>query len=125
VLAALTDAGLRHLLSTSALVEVEPGIAVIRRWDADRTFYVILAGRFAVDVDGTAAGTLGPGDFFGELAARDWGAGYSYARLATVTCVAEGRVLAVPDSVFRALLEQEPGLRATIERAVGERLRLR
>ena len=27
---------------------------------------------------------LGPGDFFGELAALDWGAGYGYVRTATV-----------------------------------------
>src|SRR4051812_44832974 len=49
-----------------------------------RDFYVVVAGRLDVPVDSERVRTLRPGDFFGEPAALDWGAGDAYPRLATV-----------------------------------------
>ena len=76
------------------VVRDEPaGDDVTRRWDSDRSFYLILTGRYDVFIDSRLIRTLGPGDHFGELAARDWGGGYGYARLATVRCAEPGRLI--------------------------------
>lgn len=79
--------------SRGADVTVAAGEEVIRRWDSDRFFYIVLTGRYDIFIDGQRIRTLGPGDHFGELAARDWGGGYGYARLATVRCAEAGRLL--------------------------------
>jgi CRP-like cAMP-binding protein len=43
--------------------------------------YIALAGRYDILIDARLIHTLGPGDHFGELAAR-LGGGYGYTRLA-------------------------------------------
>ena len=64
------------------------------RWDAARDFYVVLEGAAAVGVRRRSwSRARRPGDFFGELAALDWGAGYGYARSATVCATAPLRLL--------------------------------
>ena len=84
----------RHALrARGAYLDVAAGKEIIRRWDSDRFFYIILAGRDDIFIDGLHIRTLGPGDHFGELAARDWGGGYGYARLATVRCAQPGGLL--------------------------------
>jgi hypothetical protein len=123
LLSTLSAAGLHDLVACAQLVDVAAGEAVVRQWDADRSFYVVLSGTYEIDVDGEIVRAAGAGDFFGELAARDWGGGYGYARLATVWCTQAGRLLLVPGASFRTLLDQEPSLRAQIEAAVAERLR--
>jgi aromatic-L-amino-acid/L-tryptophan decarboxylase len=45
----------------------------VRRWDPSREFYVILEGTADVRTAEEHLADLGPGDFFGELAAPDWG----------------------------------------------------
>jgi aromatic-L-amino-acid/L-tryptophan decarboxylase len=63
---------------------VEAGEAVVRQWSVERDFYLLLDGEAAVYGKEGRLTSLGPGDFFGELAAMDWGAGFGYPRLATV-----------------------------------------
>ncbi|MCW2647702.1 MAG: Pyridoxal-dependent decarboxylase [Pseudonocardiales bacterium] len=123
LLSTLSAAGLHDLVACAQLVDVAAGEAVVRQWEADRSFYVVLSGTYEIDVDGEIVRAAGAGDFFGELAARDWGGGYGYARLATVWCTQAGRLLLLPGASFRTLLDQEPSLRAQIEAAVAERLR--
>ena len=54
-----------------AYVDVAAGEQITRRWDSDRFFYIILSGRYDVFIDTRLIRTLGPGDHFGELAARE------------------------------------------------------
>jgi CRP-like cAMP-binding protein len=121
VLAALSAAGRAQVDRWGRIVQARRGEVVVRQWAADRSFYVILSGRYEAEVDGVQVRTMRDG-FFGELAAGDWGAGYGYPRLATVRCVDPGQLLAVPAVVFQSLLETEPGLRAAVDAAVAERL---
>jgi hypothetical protein len=87
-------ASARHAVHARGVwLDVATGEEVIRRWDADRFFYIVLAGRYDVFIDARLIRTHGPGDHFGELAARDWGGGYGYARLATIRCAEPGRLL--------------------------------
>ncbi len=56
----------------AACLDVAAGEEVTRRWDSDRFFYLVLSGRYDVFIDSRLIRTMGPGDHFGELAARDW-----------------------------------------------------
>ncbi len=55
-----------------------------------------MEGSADVFVGDERVNSLGPGDFFGELAALDWGAGYGYPRLATVVAASPLRLLVFP-----------------------------
>ena len=116
-LQALRDRAIR--LATAA------GEEVIRRWDADRSFYIVLAGRFDVFIDGRPIRTIGPGDHFGELAARDWGGGYGYTRLATVVCAQPGLLMKLSSEDFEWLIDTAPTARAELARVLAERLQER
>jgi MFS family permease len=98
-------------------VHVTSGSQVIRQGDPGDRFYVVEAGSFEVSVDGAAVGSLGPGDFFGEIALlRD------VPRTATVTARADGRLLALGrDEFLAAVTEYPPSVRAA-DVVVGARL---
>jgi len=98
------------------------GETVVRQWDTSRDFYVLLDGSAEVTVDGAPVTELGPGDFFGELAALDWGAGFGYSRLATIVARTPLRLLVVPSEQLNAQVRERPELGAAIRRAVHERL---
>ena len=106
-------------------VDVAAGEEVIRRWDSDRFFYIILSGRYDAFIDGRLIRTMGPGDHFGELAARDWGGGYGYARLATVRCAEPGRLLRLTSEDFQWLIDTEPAIEARLAATLAERLQQR
>jgi len=95
---------------------------VVRRFESGRDFYVILAGRAEVLVDERVVRELGPGDFFGELAALDWGADYGYPRLATVVAATDLRLARLTAETLRALMSQVPAVDEAIRRAAAERL---
>jgi hypothetical protein len=76
--------------------EAAAGESVIEQWSLSSEFFVILEGTAAVSVDGEQARELGPGDFFGELRALEWGAGYAYPRLAGVRATSPLRLLVFP-----------------------------
>jgi len=67
------------------------------------TFGVIVDGRAAVTVRGTPTATLGPGDYFGEMALID----HSF-RSATVTAETELRCLMFTAWVFRPFAMEHP-----------------
>ena len=70
--------------------------------------------------------TIGPGDHFGELAARDWGGGYGYTRLATVSvCRARPAAEAQQRGLRVADRHRAPAARAELARVLAERLQER
>jgi glutamate/tyrosine decarboxylase-like PLP-dependent enzyme len=101
--------------------EARPGETVVEQWGSERDFYVILDGTVDVFVGDQHARSLGPGEFFGELAALDWGAGYSYPRLATVVAGSPLRLLVFSPEAFAELIRL-PGVEEQIRAAVQERL---
>src|SRR6185503_10622548 len=95
----------RSVLAAGARAEARTaGEAVIRRFESGRDFYVILAGRAEVFLEDRIVRELGPGDFFGELAALDWGADYGYPRLATVLAATDLRMAKLTATTLRALM---------------------
>jgi len=99
-----------------AIVSAWPGLPQGRPAVAAR------AGTATVTADTQEARGLGRGDFFGELRALDWGAGYAYPRLASVRATLPLRLLVLPEGVLARLVERYPSLDRVIREAVAERL---
>ena len=98
------------------------GEVVVRRDQLERDFYVIVDGALSVHIDGEHIRDMAAGDFFGELAALDWGAGYGYARSATVTATQPARLLVLPPGELRQLMRSAPGVARRVEAAARDRL---
>ena len=62
---------------------------------------------------------------FGELAARDWGGGYGYARLATIRCAEPGRLLRLTSQDLQWLVDTQPTVKARLAATLAERLQNR
>jgi aromatic-L-amino-acid/L-tryptophan decarboxylase len=121
--ATLTHEQCDRLSGHARELTAEPGEPVVQRHQLERDFYVIVEGGAAVDLDGERIRELGPGDFFGELAALDWGAGFGYARSADVTATAPLRLLVLSPRELRTLMRSAPAVAERIEAAARERLR--
>jgi glutamate/tyrosine decarboxylase-like PLP-dependent enzyme len=118
----LDEEHLELLVAASRVSQVAKDEEVTTRWGGGRDFYVILEGELTAEVDGELVRTMRAGEFFGELAALDWGAGYGYTRLATVTASKRARVLVVPPDVFNRLVSEVPEFANRIQAAVRDRL---
>jgi glutamate/tyrosine decarboxylase-like PLP-dependent enzyme len=98
------------------------GEELITRWDSTRELFFVVEGTVEVTIDGRSVAQLGPGEFFGELAALEWGAGFAYPRLATVTAVTALTVLVVPAESLDVVFRDVPGLERQIRRRASLRL---
>jgi CRP-like cAMP-binding protein len=85
-------------------------------------FFVIATGSVEVLVDGRPVGLLGRGDFFGEVAALDWGGGYGYSRTASVRALEPTTLLTFPDGAINELACAHPPIARRIRRVARERL---
>ena len=81
-------------------------------------FFVIESGEAEVTVDGEPRRTLGPGDYFGELALLDGG-----SRTATITATAPGRAWGLAAWEFRPLVEQNGSLAWPLLEQLASRIR--
>ena len=97
-----------HVAAQASVREAGAGEDVIEQWSLGSEFFVILDGTAAVSVDGQPARELGPGDFFGELRALEWGSGYAYPRLASVRATSPLRLLVFPEGGLQELVERYP-----------------
>ena len=111
------------LISHSAYEDaVEAGEPIVRQWDPSREFYVILEGAAEVKTEERHLADLARGEYFGELAALDWGASFGYPRLASVIATSPVRLLVFPGASFNTLVRDIPAFGDEIRRAVRERL---
>ena len=118
----LDDDELDLVLASAREARVAPGESVIRRWDGTREFYVIVGGAAEVRCEDDSVCRLEVGDFFGELAALDWGAGFGYARTASVVAASSLRLLVLSPDGLDDLMRRMPGIRLRVRRAARERL---
>jgi selenocysteine lyase/cysteine desulfurase len=98
------------------------GEAVIEQWEVNRDLYVILSGAVEVVADGQVLATLGRGEFFGELAAIEWGAGFARTRTATVTASEPTRLLVLDWVLVNWLMRAHPAFGERLERTSRARL---
>jgi aromatic-L-amino-acid/L-tryptophan decarboxylase len=125
LLAGVPASIIRGVHARGVWLDVAAGEEVVRRWSSGRLFYIILSGRYDVFIDGRLIRTMGSGDHFGELAARDWGGGYGYTRLATVRCAEPGRLLTLTSEDLQWLVDSEPIVKARLAQSLAERLQQR
>jgi aromatic-L-amino-acid/L-tryptophan decarboxylase len=119
VFASLSAGERRRAAELAGLREVAPGERIVEQWSVARDFYVVLEGAVEVLIDGEHVRHLGPGDFFGELAALDWEAGFAYPRLASVVATTAARLVVFPDAALNELMREFPAV-ATVIRTAAE-----
>ncbi|MEA2361135.1 MAG: aromatic-L-amino-acid/L-tryptophan decarboxylase [Thermoleophilaceae bacterium] len=118
----LSEEQLERVAGSARLMAVEAGEPIVRMWEAARDFYVIAEGTAEVRDDTKHLGDLGPGDFFGELAALEWGAGYGYPRLANVIASSPIVAVVLSSDALNALRREVPEVAERMRAAVQERL---
>ena len=97
IFAQLPEPVVERLAAGATAVNAPADRAVVSQGEAGHHFYVIAAGRAAVEVDDAPARELGPGDFFGEIALlRD------VPRTATVRALEPLRLYAIAREDFVA-----------------------
>lgn len=119
--AGLTDVGLQRLAMRAAELRAAGGQVLALEGDPGAGMFVLYEGNVEVELRSGRL-ELGPGDFFGELAALDWGADYGYPRLATVVAAGDLRLARLTAAALRELMREVPAIDAAIRRAASERL---
>src|SRR6476469_2027254 len=81
-------------------------------------FFGIESGKAIVTFDGKERRTLGPGDYFGEIALIDGG-----VRTATITAVSDGTSYGLTPWQFRPLVETNASIAWPLLEAIAKRTR--
>lgn len=97
-----------HAAGTVIAREGEPGVGL----------FVLLSGNADVSIGGKKKATLGPGDFFGEIALLDGG-----PRTATVTAKTDVQMIGLTEWVFRGLMVEHPTIALKTLQQMAGRLR--
>jgi glutamate/tyrosine decarboxylase-like PLP-dependent enzyme len=122
VLADLTDDDAHRVAAIATTLRVPAGTVVVREWDVTREFFLLLDGVVTVTQDGVPIAERRAGEFFGELAARDWGRGYGLPRTATVTARTDLELLVLPEGALETVMRLSPRLTAAVDAAATTRL---
>ena len=108
---------LAEIASIADEIDLPEGKVLITEGDAGREFFVLVDGTADVARGGKKVATLGPGDFFGEIALIS-----KTPRNATITTTSPVRALVITDRAFRQLLERWPDIAVGVLTALAERL---
>ena len=99
-------------------VKVKEGRELVREGSAGREFFVIVDGKANVSRNGRKVATLGPGNYFGELALLG-----NAPRNATVEAASDMEVVVLGQREFLGLLNQVPALSIKVLKGMAGRLR--
>jgi CRP-like cAMP-binding protein len=113
---ALDAEQLAELASCFHVQNAGEGVRLLGEGAHGYTFFVLTDGSAAVTSEGESLGTLGPGDFFGEIAILGGG-----RRTATVTTTAQVRLLVMFGTEFRQLEAAHPEIASRITEAMQAR----
>jgi CRP/FNR family cyclic AMP-dependent transcriptional regulator len=100
LLATLSRRDLTRILDLGKEQEFRAGATITKTGNLGRDFYLILDGKARVTVPGRRTTTLGPGDYFGEMAVLDGG-----PRSATIEAVTRLFTLRIGRTEFLAMLD--------------------
>jgi CRP-like cAMP-binding protein len=101
-------------------VDVPPGERLISEGDFAYEFFVVEHGQAQVSIEGERVGTLGPGDFFGEVGLMLTG-----RRTATVTALSPMTLVTMFEQNFRKVEQQHPEVAKRLREAVKDRFPVR
>lgn len=113
----LAESELAEVAAWFEVREVGPGVRLIGEGTTGYSFFVIGQGEVEVTAHGEPIASLGPGEFFGEMALL--GPGRSAA---TVTTTTPARLLVLFGNDFVRLTAGYPDIGAGIEAVMQERL---
>ena len=120
--AGLSQAHLRALAQLAEEVRYSPGRMIVRTGTPGVAFYAIVEGDAKVVrgkiASAKATWTLGPGDFFGELALLDGG-----PRTASVVAETPLTTIRIERAPFRQMLRSEPDIALKLLEAMARRER--
>jgi CRP-like cAMP-binding protein len=109
----LDEAGQRRLVAVAVEEHFVPGHAVVAEGDFGDSFFLVVEGSLSVRigcVDATReVAKLGPGGFFGEIAAL-----LGEARSATVLCLTDTRALRFDGPRVQGILKDYPKVREAL-----------
>jgi len=110
-------AELKEIALLADEIDLHEGKEMTREGAPGREFFVLLQGTADVKKNSRRVNTLGPGDFFGEIAlvSRE-------PRTATVIATSPVRALVITDRSFRRLLDDAPQVQTKVMEAMAERL---
>ncbi len=98
-------------------IDIRAGRTLASEGDFAHEFFVIESGEATVTRGGEALRTLGPGDFFGEIALVE-----TDRRTASVTASTDMRVLVMHEREFRSMLATAPAVAERLQEAIRERI---
>ncbi|MEO5575201.1 MAG: cyclic nucleotide-binding domain-containing protein [Gaiellaceae bacterium] len=108
---------LAEIASIADEIDLPDGKVLIREGDSGREFFVLIEGSAEVERGGKQVASIGPGDFFGEIALVS-----KTPRNATITTTSPVRALVITDRAFRHLLDHSPQIAVGVLTALAERL---
>jgi CRP/FNR family transcriptional regulator, cyclic AMP receptor protein len=108
---------LEAIASIADEIDLPKNKTLIREGERGREFFIILEGQADVKKGRRSIRTMGPGDFFGEIALIA-----NTPRTATVVAKTPLRTLVITDRAFRALMDKMPELQGKVMQVLAERL---
>jgi CRP/FNR family cyclic AMP-dependent transcriptional regulator len=120
LLAVLDKRARKQVLQLAREAHYEAGQTVVHEGDPATVLYLIVSGHAAVEQEGRKVGSMGPGEFFGELALIE-----EHGRTATVVAEDELDCLVISAWEFKASLEEHPQMAIPMLNAIIARLHRR
>ena len=118
IFAGLSDQDLEGLARQMKERRFSEGSAVTSEGAGAAGFFVIVEGNANVSVGGEQRATLGPGDYFGEIALIDEG-----TRSASITAATDLQCYGLTAWEFRPFVEEHPQVAWTMLQTLARRLR--
>jgi voltage-gated potassium channel len=112
---ALDEPARKKLMALSTRRSIAAGGVICKEGDESSDFFVVTRGKVKVSGDNLgeekALGTIGPGQFFGELAALS-----GQRRQATVTAEEAVELICFPKQAVEAVLKESPSAAALLQK---------
>jgi CRP/FNR family transcriptional regulator, cyclic AMP receptor protein len=98
-------------------LDMPAGTVLCREGTRGHEFFVIIDGEADVTRGGRHIATIGPGEFFGEIALLE-----RVERTASVTAAAPLRFFVISDHAFKSVLDTDPTIERALLRTLARRL---
>jgi len=117
LLAGLNQHDLEEVGRLADEIDAKAGKVLMRKGELGSEFFMIADGTVRIERDGRVIATLGPGDFFGDIALV-----VERPRTATATVETDSRLLVVGHREFHSLMDRFPSIRISVLESIAIRL---